>query len=413
MDKVRRLTGNFYKIPFLSPYWDWNEHKWIADTFTHDKVINGEEILEAEEKLKKILGVRYVRLLNYGRSAIDFALRCYGIQNKEIIVPTLICKGVINPIIFSGNRPAFVDSDNDMNIDTTKLKQGLSKDTAGIIASHLTSRISNMDEINEFAERHDLKVIDDSAQVMGNTYHGKQAGTLAEVGILSFGFGKVLMSTHGGAITTDNHELGEIIENAQLPKESLHEMRKRVPRFYSNYIFRKYTRPFYVIKDAVTHPPIDTLMGHDYTIKDISNMDAGLVKIQLEKLKEIIILRRRNALLMNELLSDLRNVIVPEPKGRIFSKYILTLDVKNHQTNTRNNLLVGLKRHLEKNRIETEWPYMPIHTRDGCHGFRKGDLSNSENLWGRMITLPVHPNMSEQDVLYVGNKVREFLEVDR
>jgi dTDP-4-amino-4,6-dideoxygalactose transaminase len=408
MQKIRRLYGNFYKVPFLSPYWDGREHGWIRHAVAKDKIVDGKELQEVESTLKKLLGVKYIRLFNYGRSAIDFAIRTYGIQGKEIIVPTLICKGVINPIVFSGNKPVFVDSNPDMNIDTSKMKQVVGKNTAGIVASHLTSKISNMDEINEFAEDYDLKVIDDSAQVLGNKHKEKCAGNLAEMGILSFGFGKVLMSTHGGAITTNNNELGETIENAELPKENRMEILSRIPKFYNAYILRRYTRPFYVIKDAITHPPIDSLMGHDYVVSDMSNLDAGLVKIQLEKLDEVLALRMRNALLMNELLGDVKIISTPNPKGRIFSKYIITFKIPNHTLNTRNKLLINLKRYLEINRIETEWPYMPIHTRTGCESFRRGDLSNAESLWGRMITLPVHPNMSEEDVVYVGEKVIDF-----
>lgn len=406
MEKARRLIGNFYKIPFLSPYWNEKERNWIINSFRNDTVIQGTEIEEVEQALKKFLGVQYVKMFNYGRSAIDYSFRLMGISNSEVIVPSLICKGVINPVIFSGNRPAFVDCNGDMNIDADKLKQTLTKDTKAIVMSHLTSKMSDVDAISDFAEDHDLKLIDDSAQVFGNRYEGEWAGTLGDIGILSFGFGKVMMSTQGGAIVTNSKEYGEAIEDMQL--QSKEDVLKRVRNFYTSYILRRYTRPFYVIKDALTHPPIDTLMGLDYKIQAITNMDAGLVKIQLKKLKDILRTRKRNALLMNEILDGVPYVSVPSEHGRIFSKYIVTFDTPNHTPNTRCQLLIELKRHLEINRIETEWPYMPIHTREGCEGFTRGDLSNAESLWGRMITLPVHPNMSEEDVIYVGEKIIDF-----
>ena len=160
----------------------------------------GPFVPEFEEKLAEYLGVRKSVSTQSGTAAMHMALWELGIgKEDEVIVPALTFIATVNPVVYVGAKPIFVDVDiQTWNIDPEQIKRNITKKTKAIIPVHLYGNACNMDEIMDIAKRHNLRVIEDATESFGTIYKDKYTGTFGDLGCFSFNGNKTI-TTGGGA----------------------------------------------------------------------------------------------------------------------------------------------------------------------------------------------------------------------
>jgi dTDP-4-amino-4,6-dideoxygalactose transaminase len=333
--------------------------------------INGPAVRELEEKVAAYSQTALGIGVSSGTDALVCALMALGIgPGDEVITTPYSFFATAGSVARVGARPVFVDIEPEtFNIDPKLIAAAVTQRTRAIMPVHLFGQMADMDPILEVARQHDLVLIEDAAQAIGSTYKGRQAGSLGTLGCFSFFPSKNLGGAgDGGMIVTNDLELGERMA-----------------------IFRSHgARPKYHHRWVGGNFRLDTLQ-------------AAYLLVKLRYLEEWSAARRVNAARYDGLLSglsDLRCPVVRAENVSIFNQYVI-------RTSRRNELQEDLRRH----RIGSEVYYpVSLHEQE-CFadlGYRRGDFPVSEAAAAETLALPIYPELSEDQQLYVAERVREF-----
>ena len=178
------------------------EQNWIAPL--------GTNVNEFENEIANRVGIKDAAALSSGTAAIHLALKAAGVGKEDIVFcPTLTFSATANPIIYQNATPVFIDSDyKTWNICPTALKEAFIKypKVKAVIVVHLYGLSADMDEIMEICQEHGVTVIEDAAESLGSFYKGKPTGTFGDYGIFSFNGNKIITSSGGGMLISDNEE---------------------------------------------------------------------------------------------------------------------------------------------------------------------------------------------------------------
>ncbi len=173
---------------------------------------HSEIIRDFENQIKELTGSKYVVALNTGTAAIHLALRALGVSTGDyVLVSTFTYVASVNPILYQGAIPFFVDSEMDTwNMDPDLLKKGIehlisrNKKPKAIVVVHAYGMPAKMDDIIEIANQYSIPIVEDAAEAIGSYYKGKHVGVFGSIGTLSFNTNKIVTTFGGGAILTDN-----------------------------------------------------------------------------------------------------------------------------------------------------------------------------------------------------------------
>lgn len=159
-----------------------------------------------EEKIKQYLGVKYVLACSNGASALKLSCIAYNIGNgDEVIMSPFTFIASASSVLACGAIPKFVDIDESMNIDPTKIEKAITKKTKAIMCIHMQGQCCDMNPIIEIARKHNLIIIEDTAQAFGSEYNNKKSGTLGNIGAFSLQAGKTITCGEGGFIATNDY----------------------------------------------------------------------------------------------------------------------------------------------------------------------------------------------------------------
>ena len=340
----------------------------IDSVLKSGRLTDGPQAQEFETKFAEYCGCKYAVAVNSGTAALDVALRYFKLKGRDVIVPTNTFVSTPNTVIFAGGNPVFADMNKDsLCIDVEDVKRKVTSKTAGVIAVHIAGLVCpDMAALKEFCDAKGLFLMEDAAHAHGAMANGRKAGTLADVGCFSFYPTKVMTSCEGGMITTDNKQLAD-------EARCLRTIGQNAER------------------QAV-------MLGHNWRMSEIH---AAVGKHQLEYLEEFVVKRNRVAQWYQKALVDVDGVSffnVPPNFRHSYYKY----PVKLADGIDRLKLGALLK---EKFGIETGHVYYPP-----CHlqpyylenfGTRMGDLPVSEHVLNQTICLPMHYEITEENVDYI------------
>ena len=278
-----------------------------------------------------------------------------------------------NVVLAVGAKPIFADIDlRTYNISVDDVKRKITPRTKAIIPVHLYGLPADMNPLMELAEDHGLVVIEDACQAHGSLYKGKKAGSLGHMAAFSFYPSKIITTGEGGMITTNDDELAEKLRMIRTHGQV---------RGYDSVIFGLNLR--------------------------MSEMNAAIGIVQIKKIDEFLKRRRRNAKIMSEELSSTEGIVLPvEPQDYVHNWYVYTIRLLNHKI--RDNV----QRYLRDNGIGAMVYYptplhkLPLYERLGYANER---IPNSDLASKSVLSLPVHPLMTEEDVVYVAEKLKEAL----
>lgn len=366
---------------FLSaPHMGGNELKYIQEAFDANYISPiGEQITKFEEAIKAYTGAKHAVALSSGTAAIHLALRTLGVKDgDEVLASSFTFIGGIAPIMYERCVPFFIDSDEDSwNLDPLLLLEALeSRKKSGkmpkaLILAHLYGQAAKMEEIKAICDKYEVAIIEDAAESLGATVGGKHTGTIGKAGIYSFNGNKIITSSGGGMLVTDDERIA---------KEA---------RFLSTQA-----------KEPYLHYEHETF-GYNYRM---SNIVAAIGRGQMEVLPQRVERRREIFALYRELLKDIPEFkFMPEIAGSHGNRWLTTLYMDAKLGATPNDIIKALEEH----NIESRPLWKPMHTqpvfKDAPH------LTNgfSEMLFERGLCLPSGSSMDDEDVMLVAKIVKE------
>lgn len=365
-------------IPINKPQIDDEERQEILKVLdegilTSASNFGGKRVQDFERLLADFLHVKHAIAVNSGTAALHASILAVGIkESDEILIPSFTFVATANSVACTGAKPVFVDIEKDTyTMDPLDLENKITKKTRAIIPVHLYGHPAKMDEIKEIANKHSIIVIEDACQSLGSTYDGKQTGTLGQMGCFSMYASKVLTSGEGGAITTGSDEFAEKLR---------------------------------MIRNHGMVNGYDTrIIGFNMRLPEIS---AAIAKTQMKKIQSMLDKRASNARKLGQLLSNKikdKNIVLPQENQRTkYNWYLYTVALNDSRDKVKkflNNSGIGATIYYDP----------PVHQTPFYSKFYNGELEITEWASKSVLSLPVHPSITEKDLDFMANKVEEAI----
>ncbi len=344
-------------IPISKPYISQAEKDAVLDVLDSGMLAQGPRVAELEKKFAEVCGVPYAIATSSGTTGLHLALLANGIgEGDEVITSSFTFIASVNSILFTGAKPVFIDIDEEtFNLNPALLERAITEKTRAIMPVHLYGQLCDMDPVLEVAKKHDLVIIEDAAQAIGGMYKGGPAGSFG-TGVFSLYATKNVMSGEGGMITTASEEVAEscrMLRNHGMKRRYYHDM-----------------------------------LGYNYRMTDIH---AAIGLVQLSRLEEMTEKRRVNAEYFNDNLTSVVTPPIRPDVEHVWHQYTVRFDGGRD----RDRAAEGLR----ERGVGTGVFYpVPAH----LQGYVReivGDVSLpiTEEMAGEVLSLPVHPQLSEAD----------------
>ncbi len=385
------MSMNQPKIWLSSPHMGGSEQKYINQAFDQNWIAPlGPNVNGFEEDLKKYLfspghdnKENAVAALSSGTAALHLALILLGVERgDEVLCQSLTFAASANPIVYQGATPVFVDSEADtLNISPEHLEEAIrsriakGKKPKALIAVHLYGMPYKVEEIHAIAQKYEIPVIEDSAEALGSTYKGQKCGTFGELAILSFNGNKIITTSGGGALVTQNSEMKE--KAVFLATQA----RDAAPHYQHSHI------------------------GYNYRM---SNICAGIGRGQMEVLDDHVAKRREMHQFYQDFFINSDNVkVFSEPNEKIFSNHWLTVVEFSGKNSGASE---ALRKHLEKENIESRPLWKPMHLQPVFKDAPYYGSGIASEAFERGLCLPSGSNLGEAEKERIANALNGFFE---
>ena len=349
------------------------EQKYIKEAFDQNWISPlGPNVDGFEKEIGRYLSVDNVAALSSGTAAIHLALVILGVrQGDEVLASSFTFSATVNPIVYQGATPVLIDSEPDSwNMDPELLEEAIidrirkNKKPKAIIIVHLYGMPANLDTLLPVAEKYEIPVIEDAAEALGSKYHDRHCGSFGLIGILSFNGNKIITTSGGGALVSENDDF------VQLAKKLSTQARDQAPHYEH------------------------TMIGYNYRL---SNVLAGIGRGQLEVIGERIESRRKINQLYRESLADIPEISFhTEPDERSFSNYWLTAILLNGAKRSVERERLRLK--LNEDNIEARPLWKPMHLQPVFSKMPAYTNGISKDLFEKGLCLPSGSNMTMQNL---------------
>lgn len=342
------------------------EKNWIAPM--------GENVDAFEDEIKNYVGRKHAVAVSSGTAAIHLALRTLNVQAGDVVLcSTLTFAASANPICYVGATPVFIDSEADTwNMDPQELEHALrtQKNVKAVIVVHLYGIPAKMAEIMEICRRFNVPVIEDAAESLGSTYRNQQTGTFGDIGIYSFNGNKIITTSGGGMLVTDNRKI------AEKAKYLATQARENVLHY--------------------EHVSV----GYNYRM---SNICAGIGRGQLKVLDERIQKKREIFQAYKAQLADISCIEwMPEPENCFTNQWLSCMTVKGINP-------FDIIESLDEANIESRPIWKPMHRQPVFARERIYGGKQSDHLFSHGVCLPSDTKMRDSDIDRVVTTLRESI----
>ncbi|MBA4159422.1 MAG: DegT/DnrJ/EryC1/StrS family aminotransferase [Gemmatimonadetes bacterium] len=374
------MACNPDRVYLSSPHMGGMEETFVAEAFATNWIAPlGPHVDTFEREFCERVGAAHAAALSSGTAALHLALQLVGVgAGEEVMVSDLTFSASVNPILYLGARPVFIDSERtSWNMDPALLAEALeararrSRLPAAVIVVHLYGQTADLDPILDACRRYDVPLIEDAAEALGATYRGRSSGTLGKAGIYSFNGNKIITTSGGGMLVSEDEAL--IAHARKLATQA----RDPAPHYEHSEI------------------------GYNYRL---SNVLAGIGRGQLRVLEERVAARRRNFDFYREALGDLSGLeFMPEaPWGR-HTRWLtcLTIDPQAFGADRERIRLA-----LEAQNIEARPVWKPMHLQPVFAAFESVGGEVAADLFARGLCLPSGSNLAPADLARVVEVVR-------
>lgn len=368
------------KIWLSPPHMGGDEKKYVDEAFETNWIAPlGPNVDGFENDIKSFTGADHAAVLISGTAAIHLGLILLDVQpGDEVICSSFTFAASANPIRYQGATPIFVDSEAETwNMDPNLLREAIEDRVANgqkpkaIILVHLYGMPAHINEIMSIADEYDIPVLEDAAEGLGATYHNQQLGTFGKMGAFSFNGNKIITTSGGGALVSDNQQL---IEKARFLST---QARDDAPHYEHSHI------------------------GYNYRM---SNIVAGVGRGQMEVLDQRIEERRKIYERYRSELSPFEGLsFLEESEGMSSNRWLTTITVDPSKTGgiTRENIRLALK---EKN-IESRPVWKPMHMQPVFKEFPYYGNGTSDKLFAQGLCLPSGSSLSSPDLHRIINAI--------
>ena len=373
-------------LPFNRPWFGPEEIAQVAESLESGWVTRGPKTGQFEEVFREYIGARAAVGVNSATSGLHLALVCLGVgEGDEVITTPMTYCATSNEIEHAGAVPVFVDVERETYlIDPKKIEAAVTERTKAIMPVHLYGQSADMDAIMDIARRHNLKVVEDAAHAIETTYKDRKIGTIGDFTVFSFYPTKNISTGEGGMMTTMDVQLGEYAH-----RMSMHGNSKDAWKRYGSSGFAHYS-----------------LMerGYKYHMFDLL---AAIGLAQFPKLEPWWQIRKALFEGYDRLLADvpgIRPIPVVMPGRHAYHLYVIEIDPT----------VVGCSRDelmnfLQANNVGVGIHYYGMHLQPYYierYGFTPDDFPNATLASERMLSLPLYPRMTQDDVESVVSVLR-------
>lgn len=374
-------------------------HQWIdetdieavAETLRSDFITCGPKVYEMERELEAYTGAKYAVAVSNGTAALHCACIATGIgPGDEVITTPITFAASANCALYVGAHPVFADINPETyNIDPKSIEDRITEKTKVVVAVDFTGQAVEFDAIRKICDDHNLVFIEDAAHSLATSYNGRKVGSLADMTTFSFHPVKTITGGEGGAITTNNKEYYKklvlahthgITHDDSLMEETPHE------------------GPWYYEEIA---------LGYNYRITDFQ---AALIVSQMKKLDQFVARRKEIVKRYDEAFNLIPEIIVQKeiPESDTCRHlYIIRLDL-DKLTCTRREFFDA----MSAENVQCQIHYVPVYWFPYYKhlGYERGLCPNAEAVYKGIMSIPLYPKMSDQDVEDVIHAVKKVVE---
>ncbi len=344
-------------INVASPQLGDAEFEAVKEVMQSGMLAQGKKVAELEEKFASYCGTEHGIAVGNGTQALHIALLAMGIgKGDEVITSPFSFVASATSILFTKAKPVFADIDpKTFNITPEAIEKAITPRTKAIMPVHIFGLAADMPKINKLATHHGLKVLEDSCQAHGASINGKVTGSFGDAGTFSFYPTKNMTTGEGGMITTNSDELADTAR-----KLRNHGMADR-------YVYE--------------------FLGYNFRMTDIA---AAIGIVQLDKLDAMTEARIKNASILSEGLAakGIEVPYVPENYRHVFHQYTIRVQDRDNLAQQLRDKGVGSGVYYPK----------PLHKFDLLADYGRKGLDNSEEAAKEVLSLPVHPGLSQADL---------------
>ena len=355
----------------------------------------GRFIPEFEEKVKKYMKTGYAAGVQSGTAGLHMSLQVLGVQrDEEVFVPTLTFIAAVNPTTYLGASPIFIDCDDSLCMDPLKLekfcseecdfKEGVlvnkktNKKIRALVIVHVFGNMADMEKIMDIVKKYNLRVLEDATEALGTyytegRYKGKYAGTIGDIGVLSFNANKIITTGGGGMVVGDNEGLVEKVRflSSQAKKDTL-----------------------YFIHDEI---------GYNYRML---NLQAALGTSQIDQLESFIETKIKNYNIYKEELEKIEGLeILPFVEGIRANHWFYSLKIDKEKYGIGRDELL---QKLVDAGIQTRPIWGLIHQQKPYSTCQSYEIEKALYYYDRILNLPCSSNLTEKEVYQVIEKIKEF-----
>jgi len=360
-------------IKVNAPFVGEDEIRAVSEVIRGGMLAHGSVVEEFEREFAKYLGVPHLLTVSNGTVALYVALKALGVgKDDEVIVPDFTFFATASTVVLAGATPVFADIDLETyTIDPVSVDELITDKTKAIIAVHLYGHPAEMDEIMQIAKEHGLHIIEDCAQSHGAEYRGMKTGSIGDIGAFSFYATKNLTMGEGGAISTKSRDIAEFVK--------LYRNHGQVRRYYHE------------------------MIGWNFRI---TNIQAAIGLQQLRKLDQMNSRRREIANIYREELGAIGSLHLPVEKSwasHVYHQFTVWVEGEG----VRDRLAEYLRKHGVQ--VGIHYP-RPLHAQPALRKYLRKPCPNAERASAHVLSLPMHPGLSNDDVLTVTKLVKSFFE---
>lgn len=363
------MSDEGYEQQYVKEAFDTN---WIAPL--------GENVNKFEEELAEYVGSKNAAALSAGTAAIHMALKALDIkQGDTVFCSSLTFSATANPIIYQNATPVFIDSEKETwNMDPKALEKAFEKypNPKAVVIVHLYGTPAKIEEIKDICNKHNVPLVEDAAESLGATYKGKQTGTFGEYGIYSFNGNKIITTSGGGMLVSDNQQ--------GIAKS----------RFWATQA-REKARHY-------EHKEI----GYNYRM---SNIVAGIGRGQLKVLDKRIEQKTEIYYNYKEAFKDIEEIeMQPIPENTKPNHWLSVLTLKENSKANPIDIMVA----LENENIESRPVWKPMHMQPVFEKYdfiKVEDKAVSEDLFNRGVCLPSDTKMTKEEQEKIIKIIKDLL----
>ncbi len=361
----------------------------VVDVMRSDYLTCGPQIAKLEKKLCDMTGAKYAVVFSNGTAALHAACNAADVRDgDEVITSPMTFAASANCALYCGAKPVFADIDkHTYNISPATIKQCITSKTKAVVAVDYTGQAVQLDEIMNICKKYGVVCIEDAAHSIGTCYQGKEVGSIADMTTFSFHPVKTVTGGEGGAVLTNSE---------QYYKKLLLFRSHGITR-NADWMMSKEAAPWYYEQISI---------GYNYRITD---MQAALISSQLDKLDFFKRRRRQIVQYYNDQFASMPEVILQkniEASDTCWHLYVLQLDMQRIRA-TREELFCA----LNAENVCCNVHYIPVYYFPYYQelGYEKGLCPNAETLYENMLTIPLYPAMTDEDVKSVVHAVKKVI----